>query len=453
MTGFNMQPRQILKEFGFREKPPALPSRISQSILKQDNSSEVLVKVIQLGVVAILGTLYLISPKTDAGTAFSPVPTALVCYLIVNLVGLVWAARRGLPNWAVYLSIVIDMALLMVLIWSFHIQYDQPPSFYLKAPTLLYIFIFIALRTLRFQARFVAAAGLAAAAGWSGMILFVTMSDPESNMITRDYVQYLTSNTILLGAEFDKIISILVVTAILALALNRAHRLLVRAVTDQAAAQDLSSFFDENVASLIKGSEEQISAGQGVNRTGAVLNVDIRGFTRLAADMDANNLMGMLADYQKQLVPIIQSHGGTIDKFLGDGIMATFGVVSPSDTYAADSLRAMDQLIAESKQWRTTKSMPRLKPLVVNAAIASGPIAFGAVGDEKRLEYTVIGAPVNLSAKLEKHNKELGSSSLITRETYDLALAQGYVPEREQKTVTSAVHGVKDEISLVIVSN
>ena len=133
--------------------------------------------------------------------------------------------------------------------------------------------------------------------------------------------------------------------------------------------------------------------------------------------------------------------------------MATCGVVSPSDTYAADSLRAMDQLIAESKQWRTTKSMPRLKPLVVNAAIASGPIAFGAVGDEKRLEYTVIGAPVNLSAKLEKHNKELGSSSLITRETYDLALAQGYVPEREQKTVTSAVHGVKDEISLVIVSN
>ncbi len=450
MTKFNIQPWQILKEFGVGEMTVALPSRINQAIRTQDNSSEVLVKTIQLGVVTVFGVLYLISPKTDAGTAFSPVPVALACYLLFNLAGLVWAVRRGLPNWAVYLSIVIDIALLMVLIWSFHIQYDQPPSFYLKAPTLLYIFIFIALRALRFQARFVVAAGLVAAAGWVAMILYVTMSDPQNNMITRDYVHYLTSNSILLGAEFDKIISILVVTGILALALNRAHRLLVRAVTQQAAAQDLSHFFDESVANLIKGSEEQISAGQGVNRTAAVLNVDIRGFSRLVADMDANNVMGMLADYQKRLVPIIQAHGGTIDKFLGDGIMATFGVVSQSDTFAADSLRAMDQVIAESKQWQTTKSLPRLKPLVVNAAIASGSVAFGAVGDERRLEYTVIGDPVNLSAKLEKHNKGLGSCALTTRETYDLAVAQGYVPGRELETVTCTLHGVKGEKTLVI---
>ncbi|MFQ5625817.1 MAG: adenylate/guanylate cyclase domain-containing protein [Methyloligellaceae bacterium] len=448
-----MQPRQILKEFGIREKTAALPSRINQAIRQQDNSSEVLVKVIQLGVVAVLGILYLISPKTDAGTAFSPVPLALACYLILNTAGLVWAAWRGLPNWAVYVSIVIDMALLMVLIWSFHIQYAQPPSFYLKAPTLLYIFIFIALRTLRFQARFVIAAGLVAAAGWLAMILYVTLSDPENSMITRDYVQYLTSNSILLGAEFDKIISILVVTGILALALHRAHRLLVRAVTQQAAAQDLSHFFDESVASLIKGSEEQISAGQGVKRTGAVLNADIRGFTRLAAGMDANEVMGMLADYQKRLVPIIQANGGTIDKFLGDGIMATFGVVSPTETFAADSLRAMDQVIAESKQWQTAKSSSGLKSLVVNAAVASGSIAFGAVGDEKRLEYTVIGGPVNLSAKLEKHNKELGSCAVTTRETYDLAVAQGYAPGRKPETVTCTLHGVKDEQTLVILSD
>ena len=166
--------------------------------------------------------------------------------------------------------------------------------------------------------------------------------------------------------------------------------------------------------------------------------------------MDANNVMGMLADYQKRLVPIIQAHGGTIDKFLGDGIMATFGVVSQSDTFAADSLRAMDQVIAESKQWQTTKSLPRLKPLVVNAAIATGSVAFGAVGDERRLEYTVIGDPVNLSAKLEKHNKELGSCALTTRETYDLAVAQGYVPGRELETVTCTLHGVKGEKTLVI---
>ena len=63
---------------------------------------------------------------------------------------------------------VIDIVMLMGLIWSFHIQYHQPASFYLKAPTLLYVFIFIALRALRFEPRFVLTAGLVAAAGGAG---------------------------------------------------------------------------------------------------------------------------------------------------------------------------------------------------------------------------------------------------------------------------------------------
>jgi adenylate cyclase len=428
----------------------ALPGRIAEAIRQQDASSEVLVKVIQLGIVAILGTLYLISPKTDAGTAFSPVPYALAGYLAVNLIGLFWAARRGLPNWAVYVSIIFDIALLMVLIWSFHIQYRQPPSFYLKAPTLLYIFIFISLRALRFQARFVIAAGLIAAAGWLAMIGFVTLWDPENSMITRNYVEYLTSNTILLGAEFDKIISMLVVTGILALALSRAHRLLVEAVTQQTAAKDLSSFFDDEVASLIKGSEQQIAAGQGVNREAAVLNVDLRGFTTLAGEMDAGRTMSLLTDYQKRIVPIIQAHNGAIDKFMGDGIMATFGAVRPSETYAADALKAMDAIIAETETWQKQKSLARLKPLVVNAAVASGPITFGAVGDEKRLEYTVIGSAVNLSAKLEKHNKETGSRWMTTAKTYQLARAQGYKPAHKTKAIASAVHGVKGKQKLVV---
>ena len=60
-----------------------------------------------------------------------------------------------MPAWFLTLSVAADLTLLMMLIWSFHIQYDQPASFYLKAPTLLYVFIFIALPALRFEARFV----------------------------------------------------------------------------------------------------------------------------------------------------------------------------------------------------------------------------------------------------------------------------------------------------------
>jgi adenylate cyclase len=442
--------REAFTQVSRADRAVRLPDRVVEAIRRQDDSSEVLVKLIQLGVVFTLGVLYLVSPKTDAGTAFSPVPYALAIYLGLNLAGLVWAMRSGLPGWAVFMSIVVDMALLMVLIWSFHIQYEQPPSFYLKAPTLLYIFIFIALRALRFEAKFVFAAGAMAALGWLAMVAYVVSSNPADAMITRNYVTYMTSNSILLGAEFDKIISILIVTGILGLALMRAHALLVRAVTEQTAAHDLSRFFDETVATQIRGADRAIAAGEGVSRLASVLNIDIRGFTTMAADMDAGTVMTLLTEYQRRVVPIIQAHGGTIDKFMGDGIMATFGASSDSETHAADALRAVDAIVAEVDSWPGDEATEPIARLRINLAVADGPVAFGAIGDDKRLEYTVIGAAVNLSAKLEKHNKVLGSRAVTTRQCYETALAQGYVAQHPAEFAASDVAGTEGANELAI---
>jgi hypothetical protein len=99
------------------------------------------------------------------------------------------------------LSVIADMALLMVLIWSFHRAYQQPPSFYLRAPTPLYVFIFIALHSLRFDARYVLLAGATAITGWSLLVLYAAAFETGGMSVTRDYVEYMTGNTILLGAE------------------------------------------------------------------------------------------------------------------------------------------------------------------------------------------------------------------------------------------------------------
>ncbi len=111
-------------------------------------------RIIQLGIVSAFGVLYFVSPRTDAGAGFSLVPYVLTVYLALTLIGLVWSWRRRLPDWAEYGSIFFDISLLMLLMWSFHRQYGQPASFYLKAPTFLYLFIFIALRALRFDPKF-----------------------------------------------------------------------------------------------------------------------------------------------------------------------------------------------------------------------------------------------------------------------------------------------------------
>ena len=431
-----------------------LPGRVRDAIQNQGDATERLIGWIQFAVVLTFATLYAISPKTfPADQAFQPVPWVIGAYMTFTLVRLALAYRISLPGWFLIVSIVIDMALLFGLIWSFHIQYVQPASFYLKAPTLLYVFIFIALRALRFEARFVLAAGIAAAIGWLALVAYVITSDPNDTMITRDYVVYMTSNTILLGAEFDKIASILVVATILGVALIRGRALLVRAVAEGVAARELSRFFAPEIARKIRGSDREIAVGSGEQREAAILNLDLRGFTRFAQAQAPHEVMSLLSDYQHHMVAVIQAHGGSIDKFLGDGIMATFGAAQPSETYAADALTALEQAVAEAERWRAAKLAAGVPCPEVNGAVAAGPILFGAVGDETRLEYTVIGEAANLSAKIEQHNKALRVRALTDRETYELALAQGYVPQGTKRHVTGAeVVGIGRPLDLVVLA-
>jgi len=435
-----------------RGKKAELPERVRRTIQEQGDATERLIGWVQFAVVLTFATLYAIAPKTfPAEQAFQPVPWAIGAYMVFTLIRLVLAYRISLPGWFLLVSIVIDMVLLFSLIWSFHIQYMQPASFYLKSPTLLYVFIFIALRALRFEARFVMAAGLTAALGWLAMVAYVISVDPTNNMITRNYVEYMTSNSILIGAEFDKIVSILVVAVILGVALIRGRALLVRSVAEGVAAQELSRFFAPEIAQRIRGSDQEIAAGSGEIREAAVVNFDMRGFTRLAETASPGHVMGLLADYQHHIVPVIQAHGGSIDKFLGDGIMATFGAALPSTTYAADALRAVGEAIEKARRWQEDLRARGEACPEVNAAVASGRVIFGAVGDETRLEYTVIGDPVNLSAKLEQHNKQLGTRALCDAATYERALAQGYAPVGVQRQIAaSPVAGVGHSVDVVV---
>jgi adenylate cyclase len=99
-----------------------------------------------------------------------------------------------LSNSLVAISTVIDIAVLMITIWSFHLQYHAPPALYLKAPTLMYVFILIALRTLRFEPRYVLIAGGCSAAGWLALFVFAAEgSGGTSPIFTHSYVDYVTS--------------------------------------------------------------------------------------------------------------------------------------------------------------------------------------------------------------------------------------------------------------------
>ncbi len=350
-------------------------------------------------------------------------------YGVFSLIRLVLAHLRLMRSWMLYVSVLADMTLLMALIFSFHLKYAQPAAFYLKVPSLLYVFLFIALRALRFEARFVLFTGFTAIVGWIVLVYYVTTGygGPE-NPYTDDFVDYMTSNTLLLHAEINKIIAIALTTIVLALAIARARHLLIRAVSEGAAARDLSRFFDPGVAARIRSAAMAIKAGEGELRDVAILNVDLRGFTRLSTELQPGDVMKLLQDYQGRICPQIVSNGGSIDKFLGDGILASFGAVTQSPTAVADALRAADAVLDAADRWASERKAAGLPPLAIGLALSSGRVVFGAVGDGERLEFTVIGDAVNFTAKLEKHNKDERTRALTDAKTYALAERQGYNP-------------------------
>jgi adenylate cyclase len=431
-----------------------LPLRVGRAILSQQDTSERLVGWVQLAVLILFGILYSVSPKTfSPEKTFTLVPWFLAVWLLLTLGRLYLSYRGRMPPILLYVSIIADVGLLLGMIWAFHLQYEQPPSFYLKAPTLLYAFVFIALRALRFEARYVIAAGVVAAVGWSALATYATYASGGMEIVTRDYVHYLTSNSVLKGAEFDKIITILTVTAILAVAIKRARKLLIKAVAEGTAAHDLSRFFSPEIARRITTAEQEIMTGRGQMRNAAILMVDIRGFTRLSAVVKPDDLIALLADYQARMVPIIQQHGGTIDKFLGDGIMATFGAVTKSTSFAADALKTVEDVIMAAESWAADLQLANKPVLNIGAAVTTGQIVFGAVGDATRMEYTVIGDAVNLAAKLEKHTKVESVRALCTASAWQTALQQGYRPAIEPKRLDHrSIEGVGTPRDIVVIA-
>jgi adenylate cyclase len=431
--------------------PPRLPERVQATIREEQNQTEVLVSVLQLLAIAAFAALYTLTPKAfDPRTVpFEPVPVTLAVYAGFTLLRLWLAWQHRIAGWFLALSVVVDIGVLMVTIWSFHLQYQQPPPIYLKAPTLLYAFILIALRALRFEPWLVLLAGSAAAAGWLVLVGYAVVGQGGAQ-ITHDFATYASSYQVLLGAEVDKVVSLAMVTLILTVGLVRARKLLFRAASDQMAASELSRFFAPEVAGRIRASDITLEPGQAELRRAAILMVDLRGFTPLTHRLAPGEVMALLSEYQSRVGAAVTRHGGSIDKFMGDGVLASFGATRPSASFAADALRTLEALLTSTAAWAGERRARGLAAPAVGAAVSTGPVMFGTIGDDSRLDYTVIGEPVNLAAKLEKHTKVEGMRALCTADAYQLALDQGYEPAAAHRPLARReVAGVAEPVDLI----
>lgn len=428
---------------------PLAPPRIRGAIERYEIESGRIVGWTQLcGLVGFAALYAATYSGFEVHHAIEPAPIAFTVYGAFTLWRLRASYRHSFSPASQYLSASIDIAVLYALIAAFPFQYEAPAALYLKAPTLLYVFIIIAMRALWFDPRLTLFTGAAAAFGWA---LLAALAGLDGAPVTSDYRVYMTSFSLLPGAELEKIGAILATTLLLALGVHRARRLLYRTATGETAATDLSKFVGRDAADRIRSSEGGIEAGDGELRRAAILMIDLRGFTAATKDVPPASVIALLKEYQARLLPVIERCGGTIDKFLGDGIMVTFGAARTTDRECAQALEAALAAAAEIDRWKSVRREQGLSPIDVGIALASGDVVYGAIGYGERLEYTVIGDAVNLAAKLEKHAKKEGARIIASNHLVETAASQGFRFTPTKVIPAALVDGMPGTLSLAII--
>ena len=391
-----------------------LPERLRKSIQDQQERSEILISMIQLIIVTIFGLLYLLAPKTFGQEAdFAPVPWVLALYLGFSLIRFRLALLRRLPDWMLYLSAVADIFLLLGLIWSFHRSTSSRRRFISRRPRCCTCSSSSASGpciSIRVSWWLPASAPRSAGCSWCHTWSTRTRS---TTWLPEDHVEYMTSNSVLIGAEFDKVVSILMVTGVLALALQRARSLLFESVIEGSAARDLSRFVPEEVAQKVIHSEEGATTGKGEVAECSILFTDIEGFTAISESLAPESLIEALNRYFELVARPIADNGGVISQFQGDAILATFNLPRQDPEHAASAVRAALQIqqvvdgieFAEGVYFNT------------RVGINTGRVVGGLVGSGDRVGYTVHGDNVNLAARLEQLNKEYGTRIVVADST------------------------------------
>ena len=209
----------------------------------------------------------------------------------------------------------------------------------------------------------------------------------------------------------------------------------------------MARYMDPALADRLVRGDENILGGTSAVVT--LLFSDIRGFTTLTEQLGPQATVSMLNEYFTLMVDCIQREGGMLDKFIGDAIMAAFGLPQPADDDEDRAVRTAIAMIRSLNEWNSIRVADGKPPLDMGIGLNTDTVVVGNIGSPKRMDFTMIGDGVNLAARLESACKQYSARILISDLTY--RQLKGVYRTREVdrvivkgKTEPVAVHEVLD---------
>jgi len=206
---------------------------------------------------------------------------------------------------------------------------------------------------------------------------------------------------------------------------SRLHVLVKRSFDEHMQLEKLSRYFSPSVAQVLQSSQEMAETGKEMDVS--VLFADIRDFTKISSTLSGQEVVKLLNEVHEQLVQCIFESGGTLDKYIGDGVMAYFGAPMKNTRHAEMAVECALKVRRAIAQLNLVREQRGEEPLRIGIGIHSGLAVVGDVGAKFRREYTVVGDTVNTASRIEsltkKHHVDiLVSEDVRTRLEKDLGL-------------------------------
>jgi adenylate cyclase len=384
---------------------PGTRARLDAAFARQEQRGLMVAAAARsIAVCVIIGWFALTYPERGAALAWMVWSAA---FFLVTGVAQFWMHRRGCaPPMAPYLFILVDslaLAALLVLPNPF-VSVQVPAAMPLRYGSFLFFFVLLMQTAFSFRPRLLLWTGLCGAGAWTLAFLWV-MSRPETIYVPpgtdmRGMLDaYFNPNYVSILKYENEVIVFLVVAAGLALLVRRSRLLVAERVDAERERANLARYFSPKVVDVLAERDEPL--GRVRRQAVGVLFADLVGFTTLAEEMPPEEVMAMLRAFHGRMEEEVFRHGGCLEKFIGDALLATFGVPDVGPRDATDTLACARAMRVALEGWNRERAPAGLPALRMGLGVHYGPVVLGDIGSRRSMAFATIGDTVNVTSRLQ----------------------------------------------------